>query len=46
MRGVCGSERSVIAAMIRWQARFVRLGLVLGAIAAFAVAASAGQRWS
>jgi hypothetical protein len=32
--------------MIRWQARFVLLGLVLGAIPAFAVAAGGGQRCS
>lgn len=31
--------------MIKWQVRYVRLGLMLGAIAAFAVAAGAGQRW-
>jgi len=32
--------------MIKWQARYVRLALMLGAIASFAVAAGAGERWS
>jgi hypothetical protein len=31
--------------MIRWKVRAVRIGLVLGAIGAFAVSASAGMRW-
>ena len=31
--------------MIKWQVRYVRLGLMLGAIAAFAISAGAGQRW-
>jgi hypothetical protein len=32
--------------MIKWQVRYVRLGLMLGAIAGFAIAAGAGQRWT
>jgi len=31
--------------MIKWQRHYVRLGLLLGAIASFAIAAGAGQRW-
>lgn len=31
--------------MIKWNARLVRLGLTVGAIASFAIAAGAGQRW-
>lgn len=31
--------------MIKWQVRATRLVLTLGAIAAFAVASGAGQRW-
>jgi hypothetical protein len=31
--------------MFKWQARLVRLALVVGAIAAFAVASGAGERW-
>jgi hypothetical protein len=32
--------------MIKWQVRLVRLGLVVGAIASFAIASGAGLRWS
>ena len=31
--------------MIRWKSEFVRVGLILGAIASFAIASGAGQRW-
>ncbi len=31
--------------MVKWNVRFVRLGLIVGAIASFAIAAGAGQRW-
>ncbi len=31
--------------MIKWQSSWIRLGLVLGAISAWAVAAGAGVRW-
>lgn len=31
--------------MFKWQARFIRLVVVLGAIAAYAVASGAGERW-
>ena len=31
--------------MIKWKTKAIRLGLMLGSIAAFAVAAGAGQRW-
>jgi hypothetical protein len=32
--------------MIKWKAEYVRLGLILGAIASFAVASGAGLRWT
>jgi len=32
--------------MIKWQVRLIRLGIVVGAIASFAIAAGAGLRWS
>jgi len=31
--------------MIRWNPRFARLFMVLGALASFAIAAGAGCRW-
>jgi hypothetical protein len=31
--------------MIRWQNLYVRLALMIGAIASFAIAAGAGERW-
>jgi hypothetical protein len=31
--------------MIKWQIGFVRLGLIVGAIASFAIASGAGERW-
>jgi hypothetical protein len=31
--------------MIKWKTRAIRIGFILGAIAAFAVSAGAGQRW-
>jgi hypothetical protein len=31
--------------MIRWRIRFMRISIALGAIAAFAVASGAGERW-
>jgi hypothetical protein len=32
--------------MIKWQVRLVRIGIVVGAIASFAIASGAGLRWS
>lgn len=32
--------------MIRWKTRAFRVAIALGAIASFAIAASAGMRWS
>jgi hypothetical protein len=32
--------------MIKWQLRLVRLALIAGAIASFAIAAGAGERWA
>ena len=32
--------------MIKWRARFIRVSIVLGALAAFAVASGAGERWA
>jgi len=34
-----------VHSMIRWNPRFARLFMVLGAIASFAIAAGAGCRW-
>jgi hypothetical protein len=31
--------------MFKWQPRFIRLFVVLGAVAAYAVASGAGERW-
>ena len=31
--------------MIKWRIRLTRLALVVGAIASFAIAAGAGERW-
>ena len=31
--------------MIKWRIRFVRIAIALGALAAFAVASGAGERW-
>ena len=31
--------------MIKWRVRLTRLALVVGAIASFAIAAGAGERW-
>lgn len=31
--------------MIKWKVGLLRLSIILGAIAAFAVAAGAGERW-
>ncbi len=43
MRSTNGREQGI---MIKWEARFVRLGLIVGAVASFAIAASAGLRWT
>ena len=32
--------------MIKWKVKLIRLGLVVGAIASFAIASGAGLRWS
>ena len=32
--------------MIKWRMRLMRVSIFLGAIAAFAVAAGAGERWN
>jgi hypothetical protein len=32
--------------MIRWRYRLVRVALVLGALAAFAIGSGAGARWA
>lgn len=32
--------------MIKWKAGYVRVALILGAIASFAVASGAGMRWT
>ena len=32
--------------MIKWRVRFVRVSIVLGALAAFAIASGAGERWA
>jgi len=32
--------------VIKWKVKLIRLGLVVGAIASFAIASGAGLRWS
>jgi hypothetical protein len=43
----CGhvSQRKEVTRVIRWKHHYVRAMLVVGAIAAYAVAAGAGFRW-
>ena len=44
--GTSASQQKEHAAMIKWRVRFVRVSIFLGALAAFAVASGAGERWA